>query len=172
MAPLKRRRQGTAHGAYQPTADPPAALATLRKRGTHRKPCSVQLLPRHCSATHCKPGHAPAPHDAPAPAKDVDASSPHSQPRGTLQCVPITATFCPAFSNCTRRPLTFTVFDMSGAGRYRTLWEQYYREADAIIFVVDSADKLRMWVTARVCGRSGPRGSMHLNSCGTCESTS
>ncbi len=46
----------------------------------------------------------------------------------------------------TRRPLTFTVFDMSGAGRYRTLWEQYYREADAIIFVVDSADKLRMWV--------------------------
>ncbi|GFR45967.1 hypothetical protein Agub_g7438 [Astrephomene gubernaculifera] len=42
--------------------------------------------------------------------------------------------------------LTFTVFDMSGAGRYRTLWEQYYREADAVIFVVDSADKLRMVV--------------------------
>ncbi|PNH11692.1 ADP-ribosylation factor-like protein 6 [Tetrabaena socialis] len=43
--------------------------------------------------------------------------------------------------------LTFTVFDMSGAGRYRTLWEQYYREADAVIFVVDSADKLRMVVS-------------------------
>nr|4V0K_A Chain A, Arf-like Small Gtpase [Chlamydomonas reinhardtii]4V0K_B Chain B, Arf-like Small Gtpase [Chlamydomonas reinhardtii]4V0L_A Chain A, ARF-LIKE SMALL GTPASE [Chlamydomonas reinhardtii]4V0L_B Chain B, ARF-LIKE SMALL GTPASE [Chlamydomonas reinhardtii]4V0M_A Chain A, ARF-LIKE SMALL GTPASE [Chlamydomonas reinhardtii]4V0M_C Chain C, ARF-LIKE SMALL GTPASE [Chlamydomonas reinhardtii]4V0M_G Chain G, ARF-LIKE SMALL GTPASE [Chlamydomonas reinhardtii]4V0N_A Chain A, ARF-LIKE SMALL GTPASE [Chlamy len=43
-------------------------------------------------------------------------------------------------------PLTFTVFDMSGAGRYRTLWEQYYREADAVVFVVDSADKLRMVV--------------------------
>ncbi|KXZ52416.1 BBS3B protein [Gonium pectorale] len=42
--------------------------------------------------------------------------------------------------------LTFTVFDMSGAGRYRTLWEQYYREADAVIFVVDSGDKLRMVV--------------------------
>lgn len=40
--------------------------------------------------------------------------------------------------------LTFTVFDMSGAGRYRTLWEQYYAEAEAIIFVIDSADKLRL----------------------------
>lgn len=35
---------------------------------------------------------------------------------------------------------------MSGAGRYRTLWEQYYKEAQAIIFVVDCADKLRMVV--------------------------
>lgn len=44
------------------------------------------------------------------------------------------------------RTLTFTVFDMSGAGRYRTLWEQYYREAEAVIYVIDSADKLRLWV--------------------------
>ncbi len=42
------------------------------------------------------------------------------------------------------RGLNFTVFDMSGAGRYRVLWEQYYREAQAIIFVIDSADKLRL----------------------------
>lgn len=42
--------------------------------------------------------------------------------------------------------LTFTVFDMSGAGRYRTLWEQYYREAEAVIYVIDSADKLRLVV--------------------------
>lgn len=42
--------------------------------------------------------------------------------------------------------LSFTVFDMSGAGRYRNLWEQHYREARAIIFVVDSADKLRLCV--------------------------
>lgn len=42
------------------------------------------------------------------------------------------------------RALTFTVFDMSGAGRYRTLWEQYYAEAEAIIFVIDAADKLRL----------------------------
>eukprot|EP00967_Tisochrysis_lutea_P028369 scaffold33001_cov18-Tisochrysis_lutea.AAC.1 len=33
---------------------------------------------------------------------------------------------------------------MSGAGRYRSLWEQYYREAQAVIFVIDSADKFRL----------------------------
>uniref|UniRef100_H2Y3Y0 ADP-ribosylation factor-like protein 6 n=1 Tax=Ciona savignyi TaxID=51511 RepID=H2Y3Y0_CIOSA len=40
--------------------------------------------------------------------------------------------------------LSFTVFDMSGQGRYRNLWEHYYSSSDAIIFVVDSTDKLRM----------------------------
>eukprot|EP00201_Polytomella_parva_P021940 CAMPEP_0175046120 /NCGR_PEP_ID=MMETSP0052_2-20121109/4844_1 /TAXON_ID=51329 ORGANISM="Polytomella parva, Strain SAG 63-3" /NCGR_SAMPLE_ID=MMETSP0052_2 /ASSEMBLY_ACC=CAM_ASM_000194 /LENGTH=174 /DNA_ID=CAMNT_0016309811 /DNA_START=102 /DNA_END=626 /DNA_ORIENTATION=+ len=39
--------------------------------------------------------------------------------------------------------LTFQVFDMSGAGRYRSLWEEYYREAEAVIFVIDSGDKIR-----------------------------
>eukprot|EP00798_Chlamydomonas_sp_ICE-L_P027196 gene27197-2444_t len=42
--------------------------------------------------------------------------------------------------------LTFTVFDMSGASRYRTLWEQYYAEAKAVVFVIDSADKFRLVV--------------------------
>ncbi|XP_076820795.1 ADP-ribosylation factor-like protein 6 [Clavelina lepadiformis] len=42
--------------------------------------------------------------------------------------------------------LVFTVFDMSGQGRYRNLWEHYYKETNGIIFVVDSADKLRMAV--------------------------
>uniref|UniRef100_A0A3Q3DRR6 ADP-ribosylation factor-like 6 n=1 Tax=Hippocampus comes TaxID=109280 RepID=A0A3Q3DRR6_HIPCM len=67
--------------------------------------------------------------------------------------------------------LSFTVFDMSGQGRYRNLWEHYYksvgsqrrcghrpdafihiaqivlcREGQAVIFVIDSADKLRMVV--------------------------
>jgi len=42
--------------------------------------------------------------------------------------------------------LSFTVFDMSGAGRYRNLWEQYYKDAHAIIYVVDCSDKLRMCV--------------------------
>ena len=40
--------------------------------------------------------------------------------------------------------LRFTVFDMSGAGRYRALWEQYYADAAAAVFVVDSADRLRL----------------------------
>ena len=42
--------------------------------------------------------------------------------------------------------LSFTVFDMSGAGRYRNLWERHFREASAVVFVVDSADKLRLCV--------------------------
>lgn len=42
--------------------------------------------------------------------------------------------------------LSFTVFDMSGAGRYRNLWEQHYKDAKAIIYVVDSTDKLRLCV--------------------------
>ncbi|XP_036616946.1 ADP-ribosylation factor-like protein 6 [Trichosurus vulpecula] len=42
--------------------------------------------------------------------------------------------------------LSFTVFDMSGQERYRNLWEHYYKDAQAIIFVIDSSDKLRMVV--------------------------
>ncbi|XP_019738038.1 ADP-ribosylation factor-like protein 6 isoform X3 [Hippocampus comes] len=42
--------------------------------------------------------------------------------------------------------LSFTVFDMSGQSRYRNLWEHYYKESHAIIFVIDSSDKLRMVV--------------------------
>ncbi len=40
----------------------------------------------------------------------------------------------------------FTMFDMSGQGRYRNLWEHYYADTQAIIFVVDSADKVRLCV--------------------------
>jgi ADP-ribosylation factor-like protein 6 len=36
------------------------------------------------------------------------------------------------------------VFDMSGAGRYRPLWEQYYKDAHAVMYVIDSADRLRL----------------------------
>jgi len=42
--------------------------------------------------------------------------------------------------------LSFTVFDMSGQGRYRNLWEHYYKEAHGVIFVLDSSDSLRMVV--------------------------
>ena len=33
------------------------------------------------------------------------------------------------------------VMDMSGQGHYRDLWEHYYANVDAVIFVVDSSDK-------------------------------
>ena len=35
---------------------------------------------------------------------------------------------------------------MSGQGRYRTLWEHYYAQSEAIIFVIDAADDLRFAV--------------------------
>ena len=42
--------------------------------------------------------------------------------------------------------LQFTVFDMSGQGRYRNLWEHYYKDVGGVIFVVDATDKVRMCV--------------------------
>ena len=42
--------------------------------------------------------------------------------------------------------ITFTIFDMSGQGRYRSLWEEYYKDVQAIVFVVDTTDKIRMCV--------------------------
>ena len=42
------------------------------------------------------------------------------------------------------RGLNLTVIDMSGASRYRSLWEKYYQDAQAIVFVVDSTDKIRL----------------------------
>ena len=38
----------------------------------------------------------------------------------------------------------FTMYDMSGQGRYRDMWEFYYKDAQGIIFVVDASDTARM----------------------------
>ena len=35
---------------------------------------------------------------------------------------------------------------MSGQGKYRDLWSTYYDSSEAIIFVLDSADTLRIKV--------------------------
>eukprot|EP00002_Diphylleia_rotans_P007430 TRINITY_DN1697_c0_g1_i2.p2 TRINITY_DN1697_c0_g1~~TRINITY_DN1697_c0_g1_i2.p2 ORF type:complete len:114 (+),score=25.78 TRINITY_DN1697_c0_g1_i2:504-845(+) len=35
---------------------------------------------------------------------------------------------------------------MSGQGKYRNLWEHYYKETQAIIFVIDTSDKIRLCV--------------------------
>lgn len=45
--------------------------------------------------------------------------------------------------------LQFEAFDMGGAQRFRTMWESRYADVDCVIFVVDSADKLRL-VVAKV----------------------
>ncbi|CAH0718034.1 unnamed protein product, partial [Brenthis ino] len=42
--------------------------------------------------------------------------------------------------------VSFRAWDAPGAARLRALWERHYRRADAIIFVVDSADHLRLVV--------------------------
>ncbi|KAJ8963417.1 hypothetical protein NQ318_018897 [Aromia moschata] len=42
--------------------------------------------------------------------------------------------------------LAFTAFDMSGHGRYRDLWEHYYKDCNGVIFVIDSSDRLRLVV--------------------------
>ncbi|KAK6100978.1 ADP-ribosylation factor-like protein 6 [Brugia pahangi] len=41
---------------------------------------------------------------------------------------------------------TFLVHDMSGQGKYRNLWENYYKEVDGVVFVIDSNDRLRIAV--------------------------
>lgn len=43
-----------------------------------------------------------------------------------------------------RGAISFKIFDMGGAGRYRSLWEEHYKEAEAVLFVVDSTDQLRL----------------------------
>nr|KAJ3419877.1 ADP-ribosylation factor-like protein 6 [Polyrhizophydium stewartii] len=45
-----------------------------------------------------------------------------------------------------RGKVSFTIFDMSGQGKYRDLWRHYFSEADGIIFVIDSADRDRIVV--------------------------
>jgi len=61
----------------------------------------------------------------------------------TEQIVPTVGFKVESFS---KQNLAFTVFDMSGAGRYRNLWEKYYADAQAVVFVIDCSDKLRMCV--------------------------
>ncbi|KAJ6649588.1 ADP-ribosylation factor-like protein 6 [Pseudolycoriella hygida] len=42
--------------------------------------------------------------------------------------------------------VNFTAFDMSGAGRYRSLWEHHFKSSQGIVFVIDSSDRMRLVV--------------------------
>jgi ADP-ribosylation factor-like protein 6 len=42
--------------------------------------------------------------------------------------------------------VNFKVFDMGGAKKFRNLWELYFKDVQGVIFVIDSADKVRMVV--------------------------
>lgn len=46
----------------------------------------------------------------------------------------------------TKNGIQFSAVDMSGQGKYRNLWESQSEDCEAIIFVVDSTDKLRFAV--------------------------
>eukprot|EP00163_Fabomonas_tropica_P009138 TRINITY_DN18936_c0_g1_i1.p1 TRINITY_DN18936_c0_g1~~TRINITY_DN18936_c0_g1_i1.p1 ORF type:complete len:185 (+),score=40.96 TRINITY_DN18936_c0_g1_i1:329-883(+) len=42
--------------------------------------------------------------------------------------------------------LAFTAVDCSGAGKYRNIWAHYYKDTQAVVFVVDATDRIRMCV--------------------------
>eukprot|EP00842_Homolaphlyctis_polyrhiza_P003546 jgi/Hompol1/4192/HPOL_006975-RA len=46
----------------------------------------------------------------------------------------------------TQHKISFTVFDMSGQGKFRDLWATYFECSDAIVFVVDASDRDRIFV--------------------------
>jgi len=69
----------------------------------------------------------------------------HLKPRDTQQ-TDIVPTIGFTVEKFKARSLNLTAFDMSGQGRYRNLWEHYYRDCNGIIFVLDSSDKLRLAV--------------------------
>jgi len=62
----------------------------------------------------------------------------------------------------TQKNVSFTAYDMSGQGKYRNLWEKHFKEdVHAVIFVIDSTDKMRMCVAKdelnRILGKSSQR---------------
>jgi len=65
-----------------------------------------------------------------------------------LKATEMNATVGYSFEQFQWGSVQFSVFDMSGQSRYRSLWEQYYAAAQGIIFVIDSSDLVRMCVVA------------------------
>ncbi|KAF4661710.1 hypothetical protein FOL47_006566 [Perkinsus chesapeaki] len=61
----------------------------------------------------------------------------------SLETVPTVGFSIEEFSN---HGINFCAFDMSGQGKYRSLWEHYYPDCEGIIFVIDSTDQLRFAV--------------------------
>ena len=59
-------------------------------------------------------------------------------PENRITDVPVTVGF--SLQKFKTENVSFTVFDMSGSGKYRNLWEHYYSDITGIIFVIDSAD--------------------------------
>ena len=75
----------------------------------------------------------------------------HIKPK-QLQSNEVTPTVGFSVEEFAKDNIHFTIFDMSGQSRYRELWEHYYRDVQAIVYVLDSTDRIRMAV-AKVGGR-------------------
>merc|ERR1712023_397576 len=69
----------------------------------------------------------------------------HIKPK-QLQSTEMTPTVGFSVEEFAKDNIQFTIFDMSGQSRYRSLWEHYYRDVQAIVYVLDSTDKIRMAV--------------------------
>lgn len=69
----------------------------------------------------------------------------HLKPK-KAQTLEVTPTVGFQVEEFSKNGINFTVYDMSGQGRYRSLWEHYYLDVEAIIFVIDSTDRIRICV--------------------------
>lgn len=58
----------------------------------------------------------------------------------------ITATIAYSPESFKYGKIQFSVYDMAGQGRYRNLWENFYSSIQCIIFVIDTADTVRLCV--------------------------
>lgn len=59
-------------------------------------------------------------------------------------CTNVTNTVKEYFDSFADQGISFTAFDMSGAGRYRNLWEHHFKACQGIVFVIDSSDRMRL----------------------------
>jgi ADP-ribosylation factor-like protein 6 len=76
--------------------------------------------------------------------KHLKAST--SSSKGIEETKEVVPTVGFSVENFEKDSLSFTCFDMSGQSKYRSLWERYYKDVQAIIWVVDATDKFRMCV--------------------------
>ena len=79
----------------------------------------------------------------------------HAQRRGCRQAMTTDVVPTVGFSveEFTKNGLSFTVFDMSGQGRYRNLWEHYYKEVRRV--AMEPRSRLAPGVTRRRRARAG-----------------
>merc|ERR1712038_573421 len=57
--------------------------------------------------------------------------------------------------------IKFTMWDVGGQDKIRPLWRHYYRDTDAVIFVVDSNDRERIDESSGVCASAPASEELH-----------